>query len=100
MTTGLLLTYPFSDATPTDDAEILAHAIERGQRELLWRDELRKSGEIFAEKLLHELIPARDAGDVCHVCGDLVTWVDHLTPLEAGGPVRCFANVSRLERTV
>jgi hypothetical protein len=99
MTTGLLLTYPFSDATPTDDAEILAHAIERGQRELMWRDEIRKSGEIFAEKMLHELVPARDAGDVCHVCGNLVTWVDHLPPRDPGGAVRCFVNVRTLTPT-
>jgi hypothetical protein len=25
-----------------------------------------------------------------------VTWTDHLPPLEAGGPVRCFANIEYL----
>lgn len=39
---------------------------------------------------------ARDAGDVCHVCAEVVTWVDHLPPIEAGGPVRCFKNVHLL----
>ena len=100
MTTGLLLTLPFSDRKATNPAEIFALAVERGQRELLWRDELRKSGVIFREKLLHELVPARDAGDVCHVCGERVTWVDHLPARDPGGAVRCFTNVRTLIREV
>lgn len=39
---------------------------------------------------------ARDAGDVCHVCGEKVTWVDHLPPNVPGGAVRCFKNVHLL----
>ena len=45
------------------------------------------------EVSLAELVPARDAGDVCHVCGEVVTWVDHLPPSEPGGAVRCYRNV-------
>jgi hypothetical protein len=35
----------------------------------------------------------RDAGDICEVCGQVITWVDHLPPLDASSPVRCHANV-------
>jgi hypothetical protein len=50
--------------------------------------------EILPEEVA--LVVAHDAGDVCHVCGNLVTWVDHLPPTEANGPVRCFKNVHLL----
>lgn len=43
--------------------------------------------------LLDALPPARDAGDVCAVCHNLVTWVDHLPPAEPGAAVRCFVDV-------
>ncbi len=36
---------------------------------------------------------ARDAGDLCQICEQIVTWTDHLPPLKAGHPVRCFVNV-------
>lgn len=35
---------------------------------------------------------ATDAGQTCHECGQEVTWLEHLPPLVAGGPVRCFVN--------
>lgn len=95
MTTGFL-TLPFSDrdGKAADMAE--AHAIfhERALRECAYR----ASGESvpFTERSIMETIPARDAGDVCHVCGSLVTWVDHLPPRDPGGAVRCFTNVRTL----
>lgn len=49
--------------------------------------------DVPAEVTLGETIPARDAGDVCHVCGQIVTWTDHLPPLEFDGAVRCYSNV-------
>lgn len=36
---------------------------------------------------------ASDAGDICHICEQVVTWMEHLPPLEVGGPVRCYVNV-------
>lgn len=98
MTTGLLLSKPFSDRKPSDDAEIFAFAVERGTRELLWRAELQRNDpDNFVEISILERIPARDAGDVCAVCGEIVTWVDHLPATTAGGPVRCFKNVVAIE---
>ena len=34
---------------------------------------------------------ATDAGHWCRECGHVVSWLDHLPPLERGMPVRCFA---------
>ena len=88
--TGLLLTKSFSSAEPKDDAEIYAFALERGMRELRWRLAAKPA---VLEVTLAEMVPARDAGDVCGVCGELVTWVDHLPPVKSGEAVRCFKNV-------
>jgi hypothetical protein len=95
----LLLTKPFTDSpAPQDDAARWAVLRERTLRELSWR----KAGECWEDtepvSLLHE-IPATDAGHVCHECGRIVSWTDHLPPLHAGGPVRCFVNGDR-ERIV
>lgn len=95
MTTGFL-TLPFSTLKPHDPVDIYAVAVERGQRELLYRDHLRHENVLFSERSIFEVIPARDAGDVCHVCGSLVTWVDHLPPRDPDGSVRCFTNVRTL----
>jgi len=35
---------------------------------------------------------ATDAGETCHRCGQVVTWVDHLPPTRTGMPVRCFTS--------
>lgn len=40
---------------------------------------------------LVELPIAMDAGEICPRCGNQVTWVDHLPPLQRGQSVRCFA---------
>lgn len=39
--------------------------------------------------------PATDAGQTCHVCGETVSWLFHLPPIDAGGPVRCFRHDGR-----
>jgi hypothetical protein len=53
----------------------------------------------FREALAEvEAAYARDAGDVCHVCGQIVTWTDHLPALTAGEPVRCYVNVRYFPR--
>lgn len=102
MTTGLLLTLPFSDrdGKALDMAEAGAIFKERALRELRFRAHLEQDGELgtmkISEVTLAERIAARDAGDVCHVCSELVTWVDHLPPRDPGGVVRCFANVRTL----
>lgn len=108
--TGLLLTHRFSSQEPADDAEIWAFAFERWTREMRYRDALGTSGGIpesqtteaisapssIIESTLAQMVPARDAGDVCGVCGELVTWVDHLPPLDAKSAVRCMKNVHHL----
>lgn len=94
-----LLTLPFSDrdGKSVDTAEAWALCHERALRELRYRDD----HDIVAEEApLAVILPARDAGDVCGVCGQEVTWVDHLPPNQAGGAVRCFANVRQLRRDV
>jgi hypothetical protein len=89
----LLLTRPFTDEIVVrDDADRWALNHERLLRETRWRYG-RNDVTVAEEVSLIEEIPARDAGDVCHVCKSVVTWTDHLPPLEAGGPVRCFVNV-------
>jgi hypothetical protein len=99
----LLLTRPFTDEIVVrDDADRWALMQERALREVAWRAQL--TAPVIVEMPAAELeqvslitvVPARDAGDVCHVCGAMVTWTDHLPPLEAGGPVRCFANIEYL----
>lgn len=96
----LLLTKPFTEEiVPRDDADRWALMHERALRELRWRRGVAPDVSFKTDTLevrLIEEIPARDAGDVCHVCAQIVTWTDHLPPLEAGGPVRCFANVEYL----
>ena len=92
----LLLTRPFTDEIVVrDDADRWALNHERLLRETRWRYG-RNDVTVAEEVSLIEEIPARDAGDVCHVCKSVVTWTDHLPPLEAGGPVRCFANIEYL----
>lgn len=96
MTTGLLLTRPFSDRAgkASDEAEAWAIWTERALREMRFRDD---HDEVPVQQItLRAVVAARDAGDVCHVCGNLVTWVDHLPPRDPGGAVRCFANVETL----
>jgi hypothetical protein len=96
----LLLTRPFTDEIVVrDDADRWALMQERALRDVAWRAQL--TAPVIVEMPAAELeqvslitvVPARDAGDVCHVCSKLVTWTDHLPPLEAGGSVRCFVNV-------
>ncbi|MDF2751640.1 MAG: hypothetical protein K0S82_22 [Gaiellaceae bacterium] len=102
MTTGLLLTYPFSDrdgkAADMEEAWAIWH--ERALRELRFRASLDQDDMLeLREVTLTERVAARDAGDVCHVCGELVTWVDHLPPRDPFGAVRCFKNVRTLQPT-
>jgi hypothetical protein len=99
----LLLTRPFTDEIVVrDDADRWALMQERALRELRWRAALTGPAVLvtpvneLAQASLVEVVPARDAGDVCHVCKSVVTWTEHLPPLEAGGPVRCFANIELL----
>jgi hypothetical protein len=84
-----------SYAQPTvDPAMLWANLAEWLLREEAYR--AAHPDEVPVEATLAEMVPARDAGDVCHVCGNLVTWVNHLPPTKAGGPVRCFTNVAAL----
>ena len=99
----MLLSLPFdTHSRRVDDADSWSVWHERGLRELRWRAEREMDrsiiGNQWREFSLHEFVPARDAGDVCGVCGKVVTWVSHLPPLYAGGPPRCFANVVPFER--
>ena len=81
----------------TNDPDLLwAQLTEWGLRELSYRK--AHPDEAVNEKPLTELVPAQDAGDVCGVCGELVTWVDHLPPPKWGEPVRCYKNVIPIER--
>jgi len=94
---GMLLSHSFvenSTAPRIDEAQSWAYWHELGLREIRYR--LAFPEEVSAEASLVTIVPARDAGDICHVCGQTVTWVDHLPPLHAGDPVRCFVNVRSL----
>jgi hypothetical protein len=77
-----------------DEAERWAYWHERALREIRYR--MAHPEELPPEVPLSVMIPAHDAGDVCGVCGELVSWVDHLPPEKAGAPVRCFAKVREL----
>lgn len=94
----LLHTLPFSDrdlVREEDPALVYAISMERLMREVRYREHFNLSGTV---SLITE-VAARDAGDVCHVCGETVTWVDHLPPLP-GGVVRCYKNVAYLDADV
>lgn len=95
----MMLTKSYTPAPLTEMTghELDACLLEWALRETRYRAEHPE--EMPPEARLSEMVPARDAGDVCHVCGKLVTWVDHLPPLEAEGPVRCYANVHYLNAT-
>lgn len=91
----LLLTKPFTDElTPYDEQSAWAVTHERLLREIAWRD-LHQADVV--EVSLIEAVPATDAQHICHVCGGVVTWTDHLPPVRFGEPVRCFANVRSIE---
>jgi hypothetical protein len=76
-----------SYAQTTNDPYLLwANLAEWVQRENLY---LAAHPELAPDTKLVTLPFARDAGDVCGVCGNLVTWVDHLPPVKSGEPVRC-----------
>lgn len=98
MTTGLLLSFPFSDrdGKASDMAEAWAIERELSLRDARWLECGQLDSLTAAERESVLTIPARDAGDICHVCGNLVTWVDHLPPLDHDGAVRCFYNVRGL----
>ena len=78
-------------ATELDPHALDGALIEWCLRETAYR---RAYPELIPEEV--PLTIAHDAGDVCHMCGNLVTWVDHLPPTKAGGAVRCFHNVHLL----
>lgn len=89
----LLLTKPFTDdAEARDDAGRWAVLHERLMRESAYRDAVGLDFDTNPAPGVLQ-IPARDAGDVCHVCGEIVTWTDHLPALNVGGAPRCFADV-------
>lgn len=87
-----MLTRSYAQTT-TDPAMLWANLHEWILRENAYRE--AHPDEVPGQVALAEMVPARDAGDVCGVCGQLVTWVDHLPP-EPGGVVRCFVNVVHL----
>lgn len=94
--TGFLVTHDFGySPSKPDEAARWAYWHERGLRELRYRVAFPE--DVPAEVSLAEVVPARDAGDMCGVCGEIVTWVDHLPPtLSSGESVRCYANVGFL----
>jgi len=81
-----------------DPALLWAFLHEWALREMAFRKAFPE--DVPREEALAALVPARDAGDVCGVCGQVVTWVDHLPPLDANSAVRCFVNVTTLRRDV
>jgi len=86
---------PQSYAQPTTDPALLwALLHEWVLRETAFRKAFPE--ELPAEATLAEMVPARDAGDVCGVCGQIVTWTDHLPPFDADSAVRCYVNVIRI----
>ena len=91
----LLLTKPFTDeAIPYDSHLRWAVMHELMLREIAWRREFENKVD---EVSLIEVVPATDAEHICHVCGNVVTWFDHLPPLQFGDPVRCYAKVRQIE---
>lgn len=83
----------------TDDPHLLAAMLtEWALREQAYRK--AHPEEVPAEATLAEMVPARDAGDVCGVCGCTVTWTDHLPPVDANSTVRCFVNVTSIHTEV
>lgn len=89
-----MLTHSYFQTT-NDPALLWAQLNEWVLREQAYR--LAHPDEVPEEKTLIEIFPpARDAGDVCGVCGELVTWVDHLPPERAGEAPRCRKNVYTL----
>lgn len=95
----MLTTLPFdSRFVVPDDATAWSVWQERGLRELRYRAAFPEELETAQIVSLVASIPARDAGQICHICGEEVSWLDHLPPLYAGGAVRCFTNVIPFER--
>lgn len=88
-----MLTQSYAQTT-NDGALLWATLHEWVLREQSYRESHPE--DVPEEQRLAEMVPARDAGDVCGVCDQLVTWVDHLPPLKAGGTVRCFVGVTPL----
>lgn len=88
----MMVTYSYFQAT-NDPALGAAQLLEWILREKAYRK--AHPDDVPISVTLAELVPARDAGDVCGVCGEIVTWVDHLPPLP-GGSVRCMKNVVHL----
>jgi len=90
-----VLTKSFLQGPLVDGAASWAALHEWALREQAYRKAFPE--EVPAEATLAEMVPARDAGDVCGICGEIVSWVDHLPPLAAGAGVRCFSNVRNLQ---
>lgn len=85
-----MLTQSYAQTT-NDPIMLIACLTEWSLREQAYRK--AHPEEVPEEQRLAEMVPARDAGDVCGVCGELVTWVDHLPPRKSGEPARCRKNV-------
>lgn len=91
----MMLTLSYVNGVLEDEADSWAALHEWVLREDRYRGSFPE--EVPEEVSLTTMIAARDAGDICHVCGQVVTWVEHLPPLNAGGPVRCWVNVRSLD---
>ena len=91
----MMLTYSYA-TDAVDEAHGEAQLTEWALREIAYR---RAFPEALPEgmPITASLPPARDAGDVCAVCGEIVTWVDHLPPTVGTSEVRCFKNVVAIE---
>ncbi len=92
----------------TDFKDRMIEAIERGETtEENAYDYVREATADAADARRKELreaasqmVAARDAGDVCGICGQVVTWVDHLPPRDANSAVQCFVNVRSLRQDI
>jgi hypothetical protein len=56
----------------------------------------REAADIFAGHVVRLHPAGMDAGETCPRCRRIISWVDHLPPLERGQFVRCTARVPRV----
>jgi hypothetical protein len=55
----------------------------------------REAADLFAAHIVRLHPSGRDAGETCPRCQRVISWVDHLPPVNAGEPVRCTSSSPR-----